>query len=192
MRLFKIEFGYLHSWEGDSDENKVNHEKKIVQRKAACVFAGIQFNDKHPEDVRWEHPGETIVNDSQLVDLVGMGQEVKVVKEISVPSGDVSNLPDIVEKLSRLAEKLTTLPKGDPYAGHLHNGKVEVHVPGPALSIYNEVQLMEDACTDALQCQLDDGWRIISACPQSQRRPDYILGRFNPNHESNGKGAKRG
>lgn len=35
--------------------------------------------------------------------------------------------------------------------------------------------------TDVLQEQIAKGWRIIAACPQpDQRRPDYILGRFNP------------
>lgn len=52
--------------------------------------------------------------------------------------------------------------------------------------------LLEDACTDQLQGALNSGWRIISACPQpDQRRPDYILGRFNPDQSEDG-GARRG
>ena len=40
--------------------------------------------------------------------------------------------------------------------------------------------LLSDACTDELQGALRDGWRIIAVCPQpSQRRPDYVLGRYN-------------
>lgn len=55
---------------------------------------------------------------------------------------------------------------------------VHVHVPNVALQSYNEVQLLEDCCTDELQRQLDEGWRIIAVCPpNSTRRPDYILGR---------------
>lgn len=62
-----------------------------------------------------------------------------------------------------------------------YNERVEVHMPGQALSMYNEVLLMSDACSDELQTSLAKGWRIIAACPQpDQRRPDYILGRYNP------------
>lgn len=66
--------------------------------------------------------------------------------------------------------------------GHsVYNTKCEVHMPGQALSTYNEVCLLEDSCTDVLQAKLSEGWRIIAGCPQpDQRRPDYILGRFNP------------
>jgi hypothetical protein len=54
--------------------------------------------------------------------------------------------------------------------------------------------LLSDACSDALQNELDNGWRIIAACPQpDQRRPDYSLGRFEPGDEPGaGRSAKRG
>lgn len=73
-----------------------------------------------------------------------------------------------------------------------YNQKCEVHLPGNMLATYNEVLLLEDVCTDELQRSLDNGYRIITACPQpNQRRPDYILGRFNPNKECDGRGAER-
>jgi len=72
------------------------------------------------------------------------------------------------------------VPEG-PTDQHFNN-RVEVHMPGQALSMYNETLLMEDSCTDALQNELANGWRIIAVCPQpDQRRPDYVLGRYNPN-----------
>lgn len=56
---------------------------------------------------------------------------------------------------------------------HLH-----VAIPNFALLMINEVELLDDACTDALQSRLNDGWRILAVCPPAcQRRPDYILGR---------------
>lgn len=62
-----------------------------------------------------------------------------------------------------------------------HNTKVEVHASNSALMVYNETLLCEDYCTDRLQNELDNGWRIIACCVQpDQRRPDYILGRYNP------------
>lgn len=57
---------------------------------------------------------------------------------------------------------------------------INVHVPNAALLTYNEVTYLEDSCTDRLQSHLDDGWRILAVCPpHAQRRPDYILGRYN-------------
>jgi len=55
---------------------------------------------------------------------------------------------------------------------------LHIHVPNYSLNSYNKVMVIEDACTDELQKHLNDGWRIICACPPlNQRRPDYILGK---------------
>lgn len=55
---------------------------------------------------------------------------------------------------------------------------LQVAIPDMALLMIDEVVLLNDSCTDELQRQLDEGWRIIAICPpNSQRRPDYILGR---------------
>ena len=57
---------------------------------------------------------------------------------------------------------------------------VQVHVPDLALMAINEVDYIDDACTDALQERLDEGWKILAVCPpNAKRRPDYILGRTN-------------
>lgn len=56
--------------------------------------------------------------------------------------------------------------------------ELHIHVPNIGLLAMDEVRLLDDACTDSLQSELNDGWRIIAVCPpNSQRRPDYILGR---------------
>lgn len=58
---------------------------------------------------------------------------------------------------------------------------IQVAIPDLALLSLNEVCVLEDACTDELQGKLDGGWRIIAVCPpNSQRRPDYVLGRRSP------------
>lgn len=65
------------------------------------------------------------------------------------------------------------------------NEKCDVHIANLGLLSINQVGLIEDACTDALQDILNKGWRIITVCPQpDQRRPDYILGRYNPEQET--------
>lgn len=71
---------------------------------------------------------------------------------------------------------------GESYTGRRpKNGysvTLQVAIPNLALFAVNEVQLLEDACTDELQRRLEEGWRILAVCPPAaQRRPDYILGR---------------
>ncbi len=61
------------------------------------------------------------------------------------------------------------------------NEKVNVHVPGLGLLLIDTVTVLECCCTTDLQTYLDEGWRIIAACPQpDQRRPDYVMGRQGP------------
>ena len=108
-----------------------------------------------------------LVSEAELTDLTlgGINFRIEGTKEIS-PDPEVLFNPKV--------------PEG-PTDQHFNN-RVEVHMPGQALSMYNETLLMEDSCTDALQNELANGWRIIAVCPQpDQRRPDYVLGRYNPN-----------
>ena len=97
---------------------------------------------------------------------------------------------NITEQLMVLAEKPVKLIQ-EGGGGNTYNSRCEVSMPGHTLALYNECLLLEDSCTDDLQVQLNSGWRIIAACPQpDQRRPDYILGRFNPSYEAENS-AKR-
>ena len=55
---------------------------------------------------------------------------------------------------------------------------LHVAIPAIGLLMVDEVEAVENPCTDALQGYLKEGWRIIAVCPpDAQRRPDYILGR---------------
>lgn len=55
---------------------------------------------------------------------------------------------------------------------------ISIAVPDLGLMYIDEVRVEEDYCTDMLQGDLDDGWRILAICPpNAARRPDYILGR---------------
>lgn len=56
----------------------------------------------------------------------------------------------------------------------------QIHIPNHSLYQVNEIEVLEDYCTMMIQDKLDDGWHILCVCPpNSQRRPDYILGRWN-------------
>lgn len=58
---------------------------------------------------------------------------------------------------------------------------VQIAVPDMALMYIDEVRVVEDYCTDMLQSDLNDGWRILAICPpNAARRPDYIIGRRKP------------
>jgi hypothetical protein len=87
---------------------------------------------------------------------------------------------------ARLAEAAEKMPEFS------YNSKCDVHVPGLGLMILNETMLLEDSCTDQLQTALDNGWRIVAACPQpDSRRPDYVLGRYNPERDQGDSSATR-
>lgn len=61
------------------------------------------------------------------------------------------------------------------------NQKCNVHVSNNMLLHFNKTKVEYDCCTDHLNKQLSEGWRIIAVCPQpDQRRPDYVLGRYEP------------
>lgn len=68
---------------------------------------------------------------------------------------------------------------------------VQVHVPNFYMLSLNEVKVLDSACTDELQGELNKGWRILCVCPPlNERRPTYILGRYTPDQDT--KDAKQG
>lgn len=85
--------------------------------------------------------------------------------------------------LVEMEEKMRRAQKAvDSLHNNTFNQKVNVHVGGGLITTYNELKLREDSCSDLIQNDLNSGWRVIAVCVQpDQRRPDYILGRFNPN-----------
>lgn len=98
---------------------------------------------------------------------------------ISLKLADISF--SIEEQRTLSYDQLNKNAAGSVSRDVYHNTKVEVHASNSALMVYNETLLIEDSCTDRLQEHLDMGWRIIACCVQpDQRRPDYILGRYNP------------
>ena len=123
-----------------------------------------------------------MLNAEQLVLLAVNNYTFKVKQEVAVEVADVNKTFEFV---AGKAQELTQ-------TNNTYNNRCEVHMPGNMLASYNEVMLIEDSCTDQLQSALSSGWRMIAVCPQpDQRRPDYIMGRWNPNKELD-DGAERG
>lgn len=70
----------------------------------------------------------------------------------------------------------------DPSLANIRDGTaVQLAIPDLGLMLINEVKVIEDCCTDHLQRELDEGWRLLAVCPpNAARRPDYVIGRSKP------------
>lgn len=185
MRLLFVQFESIYTWSGDSEESKQKKEAQKEKRRENIKSVGVDLTDQDMES-----PTATVTDD-QFVKLAMLGEEMKI-KGSNTPTFDrydnnVARLEELINKLEQFG---TSVGPGQ------FNEKVEVYTPDMGLMLFNRVTLLEDACSDALQAELDNGWKIIAACPQpNQRRPDYILGRYDPTHADNsgaGNSALRG
>jgi len=169
--------------------------RNIAARKSLLTRIGVTMPDRVNKDDDSEYKRESswfapkfACTGDQLLDIMSSDDSCAVE---SATLGDTNS--GLIDRLERVLKKMEDLGALDIGNGdHVYNEKCEVHMPGMALATYNETLLMEDACSDALQDCLNSGWRIIAACPQpNSRRPDYILGRFNPDISTGGQGALR-
>lgn len=133
--------------------------------------------------------------DNHLVDLEWFALNcpytfyiLKTVRSCEPTTQNIQTLMLTIEEKMKSVDKTV-----DIMQNQLFNQKVDVHIGGGFLATYNELCLKEDCCTDALQQELNDGWRMIAVCVQpNQRRPDYILGRYNHDlHVYENDNAKR-
>lgn len=94
---------------------------------------------------------------------------------------DASKIPLVPHTVKRIVVHADRAPRLNLDAADrvpMINQKISVALPGFGLLMLNDVKVLVDCCTDVLSDELEDGWRIIAACPQpDQRRPDYVLGR---------------
>lgn len=131
-----------------------------------------------------------VEKENHLVDLISFSLSCKykfyIQKTIKSEEPTVQNIQLILSEIEDKAakfEKTIELLQSSTF-----NQKVNVHVGGGLITTYNELSLKENCCTDVLQTELNNGWRIIAVCVQpDQRRPDYILGRYNPTLEVTSK-----
>lgn len=176
MRILTVQLSYIH---GDEETVKRGCEK----RRKVLESVGIII----PDETEMGR-GTIAVTDKQYIDLVALKERMDVISVSTVGDtvdGMVDKMAHIASRFERFAEKVGNVQ---------YNEKCEVYTPGAGLMLFNRVTLLTDACSDALQAELDNGWRIIAACPQpDQRRPDYVLGKYEPNYESGaGNSARRG
>lgn len=168
MLLIAIDTGYL------SNDSQGHLYKAFL--KDACEKVGVTLLNGI---VRWG-TSQAIATYEQVARLSAADPgmiNVKVIDEIKSPV-TVAELPLIVDSMVAKLEQLSS-------AYGNFNGRCDVHMPGNLLLQFNRILLLEDQCSDSLQEALDKGWRIISAQPQpDQRRPDYIMGRYDPSYDN--------
>lgn len=139
----------------------------------------------------WYYQAKLLLTDSQFVQLIAANIEVSLVSMVKQPELNTGN-HSVLAAVQTLIGKTEELLARSANNGAEYNGRCEVHMPGNMLMSFNETVLIEDSCTDRLQDAIDKGWRVIAACPQpDQRRPDYILGRFNPTRCTDEHGSAR-
>lgn len=167
-------------WSDDSESS---------YNELASMYAKYDFITVNPyikKDAAYSNfvDSPLIMSDAQLLELSIDNINFKVLQKINVQV-------DITQQLIELSEKPIKITQESNSGDVNYNTRCEVHMPNMAMSMYNEMLLLEDACTDILQRSLNSGWRIIAACPQpDQRRPDYILGRFNPDYDADGSARR--
>lgn len=170
---------------------KFKQRKELIDRLGIIIPERKTVSDDAEEFKKNEYLNSPtfICTGEQLLEIMEVDDSITV-KSAAPIAGDsheglLARLEAVVEKLEQI-----DIPNPAEPPPHIFNEHCEVHLPGNLLATYNDTLLLEDACTDALQGALNSGWRMIAVCPQSQRRPDYILGRFNPDLDAPG-GAQR-
>ena len=179
MRITGIKLPHIYSWdEAQYPEYFKKYEEELMDITVKMGAIGLgMLTDKQLKGA------ELIFATDQIVaSIVLSGVNITVDKAHEV-------IGNVFERVANTHHNQLIEPTGNAY-----NQKCEVHMPGQNLSTYNDVVLLENCCSDELQNSLDEGFRIIAACPQpNARRPDYILGRWDPQRDYSklGTGASR-
>lgn len=163
----------------EKDGKYYRNQEKLDKEDAESDY---YLYTKYTGNVDYVH----VEQDNHLVDLLSFATKCKykfyIKKSIKSEEPTVNNINTILQTIEDKAEKLNHLI--DKIKDNTFNSKTNVHVGGGLITTYNDLLLKEDICTDVLQTELNNGWRIIAVCIQpDQRRPDYILGRYNPQLE---------
>lgn len=183
-RLVKISVGVPYSFNNaKTDEERLVEVNKLKNR---LIEDGML--DPATDDATWYHHSWPILCDTDYAFQLGYVDKYDIDR-----SEEHMFIPERIQQafMNKSAPSASTsveVAKSDYY-----NEIVHVHMPGQALALFNRVMLCEDVCTDALQGYLTEGWRILAVCPQpDQRRPDYILGRYEEPDTTGHTSAARG
>lgn len=155
MLTAEIEWGF--------DWAKMTDEQRVVFLDN-WNFARKYWNADKPDELHHYNIGNSYLDYAQAYALQKAG-----IKGIKINGVDGTMLTKMQDRGG-----ITGIESVDLREGNM----VQITLPDMGLLLVNEVDWMEDACTEELQRKLDEGWRILAVCPpNAQRRPDYILGR---------------
>lgn len=163
-----------------SQSEEFNEELWARARQVAPTLRPLAYSEKDGVkkiDV-WElHRGEYV---GDIRPLMSMGIRVE-----PVGFGDSVDTTlvfmRLFEKIESLEARLLVQNENAANGAYAQqfNKRCSVHVPSLGLLEMREAKVEEDYCTNALNQDLKDGWKILAICPQpDQRRPDYVLGRI--------------
>lgn len=181
MKLFRV---HIHV---DSHYGTDNRKELEAADDAAINNVMMRLpsaRSEHPDN----RPLKWLVSDSDLGEMItyfgvrtyGKEPGVEKVELVYSATNPYEAINNMVDRLELSVARLTCEPQyhtGSEAHVQGWNHYTESPIVGPNLHQMNRLMLLEDCCTDRLQEQLDDGWRLIAVCPQEQRRPDYILGK---------------
>lgn len=171
---FKFKYDSLvkESNEKDDEGNRIK-ELVISQEKYTRLRDIVPELPKDPIKEPYYGWEEYVGHLESVLEIVSQIEIVSVIRSTNNPYNEFDNV------LERVNSKLLTIDtRLEKYRDQVFNKKVNVHISGNSLLEIDDVELLDDCCTDFLKERLDKGWRIIAVCPQpDQRRPDYIIGK---------------
>lgn len=168
LKCYKDEDGNdidFYDWRHTIDPEKVDKDKSLVYLS---------------DDIKLSTSKEYIVELSSFMSAFPE-LEINLRGTMKVNNNGFDNA---INLMLQAEQKLTTALKSFNEKVEFNN-RCDVHIGNLGLLNINQLAYSTDKCTEELQNLLNEGWRILAVCPQpDQRRPDYVLGRYNENHKS--------
>lgn len=181
-------------------EVKLSGHAKYKHIKPTILFERVEKWSKdysHPGDIsneEWEalsideainnfplHVSPYYNTPSMVVSLDELHKSFEVVDLIRVIDVDVEDSFNI--DIEVLADRISSSIIGRT-TENIYNQRLEIHQPNSPLFMYNDYKVLTDCCIESLQEEIDNGWRVVSVCPQpDQRRPDYVVAQYNAEKE---------
>jgi len=160
------------------------HDPLTDEQFAALSDVTYDKVSRHPPDCQyeWSRNRLTTAIHANPIDVHQHPILGRLTWAIDPGSVDAVLVVELLDRLEKLTKKVSRwehrMHEDGIRKANQYNDRVNVHVPGLGLLLLNELEVVEDACTDKVNSMLEDGWRIVAVCPQpDQRRPDYVLGR---------------
>jgi hypothetical protein len=120
------------------------------------------------------------------LDIFMLNYPASKIKVRGIPTRfpEINNFSNVIEQMNAIQNKMENALKSFNKSIEF-NQKCDVHISNLGLLHINQIGYAVDKCTEQLQDILNNGWKIIACCIQpDQRRPDYILGKYNPDGDN--------